>query len=275
MPVNRDTESLLLLLLGGAVLRISADDTYLRYVKGWTRPCLLLAGAVLVLLGVVSLWRDHTARRPGRTAAGGPAGATGGPAGATGGPAEAARTGLAAGDGPDHAGDRHDHGGRGPRVAWLLLLPVFAIFLVGPPALGSYAAARGSSNVVQPVESEFAPLAAGDPVTTTLTDYATRAIWDQGRSLEGRRVRLVGFVSPRPGGGMYLTRLVITCCAADARPIKITLQGATESFAADSWVEVVGTYGGLDASASKSSQAPVIKVESVRTVPSPAEPYES
>jgi uncharacterized repeat protein (TIGR03943 family) len=245
--VNRDTQSMLLVLLGGAVLRITADDTFLRYVKGWTRPYLLTGGAVLVVLGLLSLWREHAARR------------------------------SRPGPGSDPAlEDGHDHGSdAGPRVAWLLLLPVFAIFLVAPPALGSYAAARGSNNVAQPRQGDFAPLSSGDPVTTTLTDFATRAIWDQGRSLEGRRVRLVGFVTPRPGGGIYLTRLVITCCAADARPIKITIQDAGQSPAADSWIEVVGTYGGLDAAGARSGQIPVIRADSVQPVRSPSEPYES
>ncbi len=233
--MNRDTESMLLLLLGGAVLRISLDDTFLRYVRGWTRPCLVLGATVLIVLALVSLWRERRASHP--------------------------------------RPDDHDH--RGPAVAWLLLLPVFAIFLVAPPALGSYAASRASNNVVQPRQGEFPALPAGDPVTTTLTDYATRAIWDQGRSLRGRRVRLVGFVSPRPGGGVYLARLVITCCAADARPIKITVRGAPAGFVTDTWVEVVGEYAGLDGPAGRSAEIPVIKAESVRTVAAPAEPYES
>ena len=275
--MNRDTESLLLLLLGGAALRICADDTFLRYVKGWTRPYLLLAGAVLVVLALLSLWREHTTPRPGRSRRlrdGPPRPATGpapGPA------CEAAAEVDPALALPESSGaepsESHDHSG--PRVAWLLLLPVFAIFLVAPPALGSYAAARGSNTIAQPAESEFAPLPAGDPVTTTLSDYATRAIWDQGRSLAGRRVRLVGFVTPRPGGGLYVSRIVITCCAADARPVKIAVTGDTPSLAADSWIEVVGTYGGTDSSAGKSAQVPVINADSVRSVRSPSEPYES
>ena len=245
MPVNRDTESMLLVLLGGAVLRIAADDTFLRYVKGWTRPYLIVGGAVLLVLGLVSLWREHTSRRVRAAAEASP------------------------GDVAGHAGHA------GPKVAWLLLLPVFAIFLVAPPALGSYAAARGSNNVVQPSQGDFAPLPAGDPVTTTLTDFATRAIWDQGRSLQGRRVRLVGFVTPRPGGGLYVTRLVITCCAADARPIKITVQGGGQSPAADSWIEVVGTYAGVEVAGGTSGQIPVIKADSVLAASVPSEPYES
>jgi uncharacterized repeat protein (TIGR03943 family) len=245
--VNRDTQSVLLLLVGGAVVRISVDDTFLRYVKDWMRPGLLAAGGVLVLLGLVSLWREHLAGR------------------------------AAPPTDPEPVLDEHGHDDdHGPRIAWLLLLPVLAIFLVAPPALGSYTASR-SSAAAAPAEpdSEFAPLPAGDPVTTTLTDYATRAIWDRGRSLAGRRIRLVGFVTPRPAGGFYLTRITITCCAADARPVRIAVRGGERTFPADTWVAVTGTYGGRDEAAKAADRVPVVRAESVDVVKAPAEPYES
>src|SRR5439155_6642153 len=112
--VNRDTQSVLLALLGGAVVRISADETYLRYVKAWTRPYLLTAGLLLVVLGLVSLWREHRAARPDLPAPG------------------AAGDDGAVGPAEREAGRDHGHG---PAAAWLLLLPIFAIFLVAPPAL--------------------------------------------------------------------------------------------------------------------------------------------
>ena len=251
--MNRDAQSVLLLLVGGAVVRISADETFLRYVKDWMRPGLLAAGAVLMVLGLVSLWREHLARRP---------------AAPPDGPEP-----VSAGAGIDEHGHDDDHG---PRIAWLLLLPVLAIFLVAPPALGSYTASR-SSAATAPAEpdGEFAPLPAGDPVTVTLTDYASRAIWDAGRSLEGRRIRMVGFVTPRPGGGFYLTRITITCCAADARPIRIAVQNTDRTFPADTWVVVTGTYGGRDEAAKSVDQVPVLRVISVEPVSAPSEPYET
>src|SRR5690606_11789696 len=53
--VRRDTQHVLLVLLGGALLRIAADDTYLRYVRPSHRGLLLTAGAVIVGLAVVAL----------------------------------------------------------------------------------------------------------------------------------------------------------------------------------------------------------------------------
>lgn len=230
--MNDDTQSLLLALVGGAVLRIAVDDTFLRFVRSWMRVPLLIAGGVLVVLAVVSLWRSH---RRGATV-------------------------------PDDA-----HGG--PGTAWLLLLPVLAIFLVAPPALGAYTADRAPATVAEPAGDVADPLPPGNPVTVTLTEYATRAIWDRGRSLEGRRIRMVGFVSTRPAGGILLTRIVVTCCAADARPVRIAVPESPRTFAPDTWVEVVGTYGGFDRSAT-TGRVPVLRAESVRQVEQPAEPYE-
>lgn len=57
--MRRETQHVLLLLLGGALLRIAADDTHLRYVRPGHRWLLLAAGAVVVSLAVVALVRDR------------------------------------------------------------------------------------------------------------------------------------------------------------------------------------------------------------------------
>ena len=134
---------------GGAVLRISAFTTeYLNYVKPGFRPFLIAAGAVVFALGVITLvqeWRrpQDTGREPSRwtEAADGRGGHAGGrPDGREDGHAGEHGGGHAAGPTGGHAGGYgdghgHDHS-RGPRVAWLMCLPVCAIFLVAPPALG-------------------------------------------------------------------------------------------------------------------------------------------
>jgi hypothetical protein len=46
-------------------------------------------------------------------------------------------------------------------------------------------------------------------------------VWDDASSLNGRQVRLVGFIVHGAGDTTYLGRLVMSCCAADVRPVKI------------------------------------------------------
>jgi uncharacterized repeat protein (TIGR03943 family) len=247
--VNREAQGVVLFLLGGAILRISVTDVYLRYVKAGLRPFLVVAGVLLVVIACVTLYREVFRRSP-------------------------AEDGGAAHPEAYSTDGTHAHAHGGPRVAWLLLLTVFAIFLVGPPALGSYAASRGGTSVAK--HSDYPPLPAGDPVTVTVLDYASRAVWDRGVSLTDRRVRVTGFVSPRPGGGSYLTRMVLTCCAADGRPVKVGLSGqAPEGLAADTWVEVVGRYDPrTDKDRANDETIPYLEVESLRVVPEPVQPYE-
>jgi uncharacterized repeat protein (TIGR03943 family) len=137
------------------------------------------------------------------------------------------------------APDGHAHE---PGVAWLLLAPVLALALLAPPALGSEAAARAGTTLTEPT-GDFPPLPDGDPVPLGLSDYASRAVFDDGRTLGDRKVRLTGFVTLGRNGEIFLTRMIMTCCAADARPIKVGLEGDLPSAVkADTWLEVVGTY---------------------------------
>ena len=222
--MSSEAQSVLVMLLGTVTLRLSSTDAYLRYVKEGLRPFLLVSGLLLVAIGVVSLWRDVVLERSGGPVAGTQVAGT-------------QVAGTEQGEADYHAVHDHAHG---PAVAWLLVLPVLAIFLVAPPALGAYAAGRGSSTVAKP-EIAYPALPSGDPVTVTLTTYAERAVWDE-ESLAGRTVRMRGFVTPRPSGGYYLTRITIACCAADSRPVKIAVRGTATSFAADTWIELTGRY---------------------------------
>jgi len=238
--VNREAQSVLLVLVGGAVLRITLDGTYLRYVKAGLWPFLLGTAVVILAIGIVSLI-DVTFRRdsPGRS--------------------------------EGHTGHGHAPG-EVPRAAWLLALPVFAIFLVAPPALGSYAASRDTGTVAAPADDGFPPLPPGDPVAMPVSEYAVRAVWDAGRSLAGRTVRLSGFVTPDRDGGWFLTRIALSCCAADGQAIKVETRGA-EPLPADTWVEVIGRYE-PSAAAEPEDAVPVLAVETLRQIPPPADPYE-
>ena len=69
--MRRETQHVLLLLLGGAVLRLAMDDTHLRYVRPGHRWLLLAAGAVVVALAVVALVRDRRGPVPGQHHGGG------------------------------------------------------------------------------------------------------------------------------------------------------------------------------------------------------------
>ena len=234
--MKRAVQGIMLMLVGGAVVRLSISGSYTNYVKPGMRPFLTVAAALLVALGVYGLLRDELSRPPKSSAA---------------------------------TAERND-GHPAPRTAWLLLLPVLTIFLIAPPPLGAYAASHGTVSVPEP----GAPLPAlhGDPADLDVTDFVVRAVWDDGKTLAGHRVRMTGFVTPGSGGAWYLTRIQISCCAADARPVKVAVLGAP-AFAADTWVQVVGTWspgGGTQ----RADAIPLLRVQSVRTTVRPANPYD-
>ncbi|MFF5225026.1 TIGR03943 family putative permease subunit [Dactylosporangium sp. NPDC000521] len=244
--MSRQTQAIILLLLGGSVMRASVTDQYLNYVKPGLRGFLIAAAVLLLLAGAYTLWQDL---RPARTAQ----------------------------TSPGEHGHEHEH--HSPRIAWLLLLPAFGLLLVAPPALGSYAAGRTGTALAAP--SDYAPLPEGDPVRIGLLDYASRAIFDQGRSLGDRRVQLTGFVMPGPDGTPILARMIVSCCAADARPIKVALGGdLLAGLGSDpnqeQWFEVVGVYDDRTVKDPVNAESiPYLRVIEAKAIATPAEQYES
>ncbi|MBD0691246.1 TIGR03943 family putative permease subunit [Streptomyces sp. CBMA123] len=251
--MRREVRALLHILVGAAVLHISLfSELYLRYVRKGLRPYLIAGGVLLVAVGLVSAAvAARELLRPEQTA-----------------------------DEPDaEAPDtHHGHGHGTPRTAWLLLLPVLAIYLLQPQALGAYTAQHSGNTTGRPAGAAggFAPLpAAGDggPITMRLADFDLRAGWDTSGSLKGRQVRLTGFATPAPDpGGWYLTRLAISCCAADALTSKVEIHGP-DAPPEGAWVEVTGQWQ-PDGRADQDGAVPVLSAGQIRRIPEPGDPYE-
>lgn len=245
--MRRDVQAIVLILVGGAILRITLGDTFLNYVQEGMRPWLLLSGSILVILGVLAL---IDVLRKGR----------------------AADDETTPHDEPHEHDDGHGHGSGGPRAAWLLLLPVLAIFLIAPPALGAYAAARDVANSAPPQEAKAPPLPPGDPVQVTVAEYVGRAVWDDGLTLEGRTVEMTGFVTPDPEGGWWISRMAVACCAADAIASKVKVLNAPD-LPADTWVTITGRW--VPGGGTKTDTAiPLVEVTDLVEVPQPRNPYE-
>jgi uncharacterized repeat protein (TIGR03943 family) len=238
--VRRETQNILLVLLGGALLKISFTGTYLRYVKPSHQWLLITGGFVMLLLAAVSIVRDIRGAR-----------------------------------GEDDHGHAHS-----ARSAWLLVLPVLAVFLVGPPPLGADSVERADGNATAMPSTEgegsalFPTLPAGSPITLTLSDFSARASWDRANSLDNRKARLVGFVV-HEGADTYVARLAISCCAADAFPVKIKLQGRTtlSNLPDDSWIEADVTL--RPGSATRANEyVPSVTTHAVRRIAPPEDTYE-
>ena len=170
----------------------------------------------------------------------------------------------------------HDHAG--PAVGWLLAAPVAVVLVVAPPALGSYTASRLAAPVVVPATAAAGGIGPDDPGadsrTMRLFDYlvASQSLDQDGTA--GRRVRLVGFVSPRAAGGWYVTRFTVNCCAADATPVRVAVPTGPPDVLPDQWVEVVGTVSPMLTDPAVGYPEPAVDAVSVRVVDAPAATYE-
>ncbi len=258
--MNRDLQALFLMFIAAVTLNLVYFGGYLSYVQESHKLLLVAAAVLLLAVGFASAWLDD--KDGGRMFA--DAAPTGSDEGQ---PHDDTDLGLA----PDAAGHGHDHRGA-PRVAWLLALPVLTLALVAPPPLGATFAARDSGRVAPPEEgSVFDPLPDDGVVELEAIEYAQRAVYDQGRTLDGRTVELVGFVTPERGSSdWYLTRILMSCCAADGQALKIETQDAPD-VAADTWVSVTGRWVPSDGDGAE--VLPIIEVESVEEVAEPRDTY--
>jgi uncharacterized repeat protein (TIGR03943 family) len=222
------------MLVGAVVLRLTVTDTYRRYVRPEMGKWLLIAGIIVVVLGVFTL--VHAVRR--------------------------AQVHEAHGHDDGHA---HRVG-----VGWLLLAPIAALLLVAPPTLGAYGVERAANVNISAGPAIFKPLPKdGPPATMTLQEYIERAFEHDGASLDGASVRLTGFVAGARSGGFRLARYQIACCAADATPVAVDVVGTAGTPPRnDQWVIVAGTYepGGGD--------VPRVRATSVAEIDAPNDPYE-
>ena len=249
--MNRQAQSAVLFLLGAALLHAGLTDLYLRYVKAGLQPLVLAAGVVLIATALATAWyewrhKDH-----------------------------------AEGHGEDHGGEQGEgegHGGghvhREPRVSWLLVLPLFALILVAPPALGSYSAMRTGTALQQAYGYQKLP--ATGPLRLGLADYAGRAVYEHGRGLAGRRITITGFVALDHSGAPYLVRMALNCCAADAQPVKIGLTGQIPPvLKPDGWLQVTGTYTAKRTKDTvNGGPIPYLDITEARPVPTPHDPYD-
>ncbi len=156
-------------------------------------------------------------------------------------------------------------------------MPVLAVFLVAPPALGADSVIRSEARVPASAASAsaaaFPPLPAGAVVPLSVNEFVSRAGWDAAGTLDGRTVSLTGFVVHTEGSTL-LARLVISCCAADAFPVTVRLRGGeADHLASDAWIQVTGQV--VPGTATKTnSYTPDFTPASMTTVPAPKDPYE-
>lgn len=265
--MRREIQAVVFVVLGAVLLKLVISGEYLNYVQRLLKFPLVATGVLLIAFGVWGFARDWRGRASFERASRRSAEArvrTHGPGAAT----------TDADVEHVHDADEESTGHEGHGVGWLWVVPIFVLVLVPPPALGSFAAERGAVTVPKPPRSvSYQALTGADPVLLEVHDYAQRAVWDGGRTLTGRTVELVGFVTPHSGGSWYLTRMKVNCCAADARPFQVEVVDSPVQPTRDEWVRVTGTWQpSTDRDPWKA--VPLLRAATVSGMPAPAQPYE-
>ena len=240
-------------LVGAALLHAGGTDLYLRYVKAGLQWLVLTAGAVLIVSALATAWYEWKRARTRKAA-------------------QEAVQAAAPEAAPEAAAEAHAH--PEPRISWLLVLPILALILIAPPALGSYSAMRTGTALQHPYG--YMKLPKADPIPINLVDYAGRAVYDHGRSFDGRSVRITGFVALDKSGAPYLVRMALNCCAADAQPVKVALTGKIPPvLQPDAWLQVTGTYTArVTHDPVNNGPIPYLKVTEAKPIPVPSDPYD-
>ncbi|WP_280265933.1 TIGR03943 family putative permease subunit [Nocardia wallacei] len=247
--MNRVTQNFVLLLIGGAVLKIALDDTYLRYVKPGLQPYLIVSGAALTLLALLTIGRDI-------------------------------RRGWAAAD-SDHGHGRAEWLLLAPITALLIVVPP----ALGAGSVQSGTTVQAT--VGTPADGgdgkfAFPPLPVGDAPTLRMYELIDRASYDSSGALDHRDITVIGFIvrtdhdgAPRTDGtrtGVDLARLVITCCVADAQLLRVHLAGTFDPPPDDTWVSVRGRVEPNSARV-ETQMTPTLQVTELRPIPTPARVY--
>lgn len=234
--MNRETENALLLLTGLSTGMIAVTGAYTRYVRSTLLPWLALAAVLLIVLALTAIVRDL--RRA-----------------------------------PDER--QHDHRHRSG-LLWLLVVPVVVLIFIVPPALGPRAPGTTVIEVSTDVlRRPFPPLPPDRAPVVSLRDVMTRVAEDSAGTLDNRLITVVGFTL-KDADHIDLARIVITCCAADARLARIRLSGRAEAEAVtypdNTWVSVEGKVLRGQRNTVASPIATLQATQAVRIEP-PADPY--
>ena len=242
--MTREVRAAVLGFVGAVLVLVVVQGTVLRYVRPGAAPGVAGAGVVILLLALLGVIR-----------------------------------GTAGHDDEDRDDEGHDDGGhRSGRAAWLLLVPVLVVLLAAPPTLGSEAVDLAGARTITVGRVPDDPLPPGDAPPVPLVDLVSRAATiPEGGRLAGHDVTLTGFVvRSRTGVGVDLVRLVISCCAADATPVRVHLDDPRSLAGGpgrDRWIAArVRLVAGTATAASR--WTPTVRVVGADGVPAPAAPYE-
>lgn len=171
----------------------------------------------------------------------------------------------------------------------LLLVTAILGFVIAPTVFSSQVALqRGVSNTLPATQLQTQSFQNNiKPEERSLMDWIrTLNAYPEPDAYAGQKAKITGFVVyPKnlPDNYILLTRFVLTCCAVDVYPVAlpVRLEGSRTQFPQDTWLEVQGTMETDTLNANTQNfkgtesfkRQLVLVADSVKTVPTPADPY--
>jgi uncharacterized repeat protein (TIGR03943 family) len=243
------------LATGLLALWMGLTDAMLKYLKPSMRPWLVLAGALLVAVGVRGIVRTRQRER------------------------------IPSGGHHAHGHDEGEHSHR-QGVGWLLVLPVLVVLALGQQSLGAFAASHTTTRNLPPYSFDIAGYADAQGESQPTLQLVDGYLGAQQRGNRGylarHAVRLRGFVTKNNDLGprsFVLTHFLVSCCAADATPINIAMLDADHVPKVGHWVEVTAQLDphyvapvGAEISAAPRT---TMRVRAIKPIDEPSEPYET
>ncbi|ANI91448.1 TIGR03943 family putative permease subunit [Dietzia timorensis] len=239
LRLGRGAADCVLLFLGAALVVIALNGTVHLYLAPSMRWPVLIAG--LLIMGLA-----------------------------------AADAALGGGENSHSEGHRHSHvHSHDPaRLPWLLLVPGALLLFVVPGPIGADAS---DEYTVRSGAMYSGPLPPGNAPEISIQELWVRAERPEDHSLDGRELTLTGQVLD-DGGRPRIGRVIITCCAADAKTISAGVSAESahllDGIAPGEWVRAVVSESPRD-NADPSDGSPTVAVRDVLPIDPPDSPYET
>jgi uncharacterized repeat protein (TIGR03943 family) len=175
-----------------------------------------------------------------------------------------------------HHHDDHDHAPSSINL-WIMLIPLLiGILIPAKPLDASAVSAKGLTTSSPLISSDSSSqLFETESEQRNVLDWVKLFYFEQELSpYIGQQASVVGFVyfdARLPQGQFFVSRFILSCCAADGYAVGMLVEWPeADSLKQDTWVQVKGP---VDAVTLENGTSPLIRAESVEPVPQPDQPY--